>query len=237
MNAAGLRLDGRRPQEIRTADVQFDCSTAADGSCTLLSGKSKVCATVFGPQTTDMRQQSKSNEVVVTCEVAIAAFAAGEYRRDPQRKTRHCDDIAATIQQVARSLIVLSQYPNSTIHINVEILRLDGNERTLGINAACLALANARVAMRDIVCSFTVGVVENHLLMDLTTEEIRSEMPMLSIALAGHNHEEIVWFEGMARITPAVLQKMIEKAQQSSIKMFNELRKALEIEAKSHEEE
>lgn len=236
VNTAGLRVDGRRPHETRSVDLEFDCSSAADGSCMLTAGKSKVCATIFGPQTADLRQQGKSSEAILTCDVAIAA-SAGEYRKNAQRKNRHCEDIATAIVQVARSLVISSQYPNSVIHINVEILRLDGNEKTLGINAACLALANARVAMRDVACAFTAGVIENHIVMDLTAEEIRSECPMLSIAFAGHNHEDIIWFEGMARMTPEMLRRIVERAQQSAIGMFKDVERMLREEVVSHTDE
>eukprot|EP00796_Vickermania_ingenoplastis_P005233 gene5233-3747_t len=229
INTAGLRLDGRRPHETRPVRIQFNCSSAADGSCVLEAGNSKVYATVFGPQTGDARQ-SKPDEATITCDVAIAACAS-DRRRNPQRRNRHCDEIATTVVQVARSLVLLPQYPNSLIHINIEILRLDGDEKTLCLNAACLALANARVAMRDVLCAFTVGVLENQVVVDLTAEEIRSECPLLSVAFAGHNKENMLWFEAVARLAPEMLKKMMERAQECSIALFNDVERALREEA------
>lgn len=235
MNAAGLRLDGRRPHETRPVALDLGFSSAADGSCLLTCGQSKVHATVFGPQTADSRL-SRMNEAVLTCDVAIAA-SAEENRKNPQRKNRHCEEIGASIVRVLRSLVILSQYPNSLIHVNVEFLRLDGDEKTLGINAACLALANARVAMRDVACAFTAGVIDNHVLMDLTAEEMRSECPLLSIAFAGHHNENILWVEEMARVSPQMLKRMMEQAQRCAGAMFRHVEQELREEAAGHAED
>lgn len=233
INAAGLRLDGRRPHEIRPLELAFDNITTVDGSCTLRSGKSKVCATVVGPQSADLAQQMNwSHEGMITCNVAVES-CTDDVRRHPQRKTRHCEDIAASVIQVMRSVVILSQYPSSLIHIDIEILELDGGEKALAINAACFALINAHVAMQDVVCAFTVGLLDNRVTMDMTLEEIRSDCPLLSIATACHNPKRIVWMESTARTSTATLQRMVEQAQQCSGDQFRAVLPALREEADS----
>lgn len=194
---------------------------------------SKVRATaVFTSTMLDARQPTRASEALLTCEVAVAASAT-EHRRAPQRRNRHCEDVAAAVVQVMRSVVVLQQYPNSHIHINVEFLHLDGAEKPLAITAASLALANARVAMRDVVCAFTVGVIDQQLLIDLTTEEVRSECPTLSVAFAGHNPENLIWCEALARVAPEMLQRMLDRAQECARGMFLDVERALRDEAAS----
>lgn len=45
----GLRLDGRRPHELRRIECSLGLLTQADGSAYLEQGNTKVLATVYGP--------------------------------------------------------------------------------------------------------------------------------------------------------------------------------------------
>ncbi|EPY31887.1 exosome complex component RRP41 [Strigomonas culicis] len=191
VSSAGLRKDGRRPPETRQVNIEFGTMAACDGSCTVTSRKSKVCATVLGPRETTNRQEAKYDQVAVTCEVAIAAFA-GERRRAAQRQTIQSEEISSAVVQVVRSIVLLSQYPGSQIHISVEILQNDGSEKIAAINAACLALVDANVAMRDAVCCLNAASLDNHILIDLTADELRSQCSVLSVAFTGHNTDNIV---------------------------------------------
>lgn len=233
INTAGLRLDGRRPHEVRPLGITFDYLATVDGSCMVTCGRSKVCATVVGPQNADLPlQMNCSREGLITCNVAVES-CADDSRHNPQRKNRHCEDIAASVLQVLRSVVILTQYPNSHIHIDIEILELDGSEKVSAINAACLALVNAHIAMQDVVISFTVGLLDNRVVMDMTREEIRSECPLLSIAIACHNPEKIVWMECTARITTESLERMVQQSQQCVADQFKAMLPALQEETDS----
>lgn len=45
----GLRIDGRRPKEIRKINIRLGVFGQADGSAYVEQGKTKVLATVYGP--------------------------------------------------------------------------------------------------------------------------------------------------------------------------------------------
>lgn len=45
----GLRIDGRRPKEIRKINIRLGVFGQADGSAYIEQGKTKVLATVYGP--------------------------------------------------------------------------------------------------------------------------------------------------------------------------------------------
>lgn len=45
----GLRLDGRRPNELRKIKCEIGVFSQADGSAVLSQGNTKVIATVYGP--------------------------------------------------------------------------------------------------------------------------------------------------------------------------------------------
>ncbi len=54
----GLRVDGRRPPELRKFKCQMGKCQQADGSAYLEQGNTKVIATVYGPH--DVRYRSTS---------------------------------------------------------------------------------------------------------------------------------------------------------------------------------
>lgn len=219
VSPAGLRLDGRRPLEARRMDIAFSTLSGCDGSCDITLGRSKVCASVFGPRESVHRQEAKHDEVIITCEVAVAAFA-GEVRRNPQRRGRLSEDISAAVVQVARSVVLLPQYPNSQIHIYLEVLQQDGNEKIACINAACLALVDANVAMRDAVCCTNVGLLDEHVLVDLTNEELRSQCPVIAAAFTGHDTRNIIWLETTSRLPPEAAIRLLKAAEQSATELF-----------------
>ncbi|CAG9583837.1 putative exosome complex exonuclease rrp41 [Leishmania major strain Friedlin] len=232
VSPAGLRLDGRRPLEARRMDIAFGTLSACDGSCDITLGQSKVCACVFGPRESLHKQEAKHDKGLVTCEVAVAAFA-GENRRNPQRRSKLSEDIGAAVVQVARSVILLSQYPNSQIHIYIEVLQQDGNEKIACVNAACLALIDANVAMRDAVCCIDAGILDEHMLIDLTSNELRSQCPVIAAAFTGHDTRNIIWLETASRLPPDSVTRLLKCAEEGATKLFEAtMRKALEEHAK-----
>lgn len=220
VSPTGLRLDGRRPLEARKMHVRFGTVANCEGSCTVEVGSSKVCASVFGPRECASTLEGRHDEAILTCGVAVAAFA-GLNRRNPQHRSKLYEEIAASVVQVARSVVLLSQFPNSQIRIFVEVLQQDGSEKVACINAACLALIDANVAMRDAVVCVNVGLVDNNTLVDLTSEELRSQCPVLSAAFTGHGDGDFIWVETTSRLSPESVEVLMQQAQRSAASLFD----------------
>lgn len=71
LSPEGLRLDGRRPRELRRLDVEIGTLGKADGSATFTMGNTIVTAAVFGPHEVTMgraRGAQKQDRAVVNCE-------------------------------------------------------------------------------------------------------------------------------------------------------------------------
>ena len=73
----GLRLDGRRPRELRQLKCDFGVLQSADGSATFEMGNTKVLAAVFGPKEPELRSQADATAAIVKCEYAMASFSTG----------------------------------------------------------------------------------------------------------------------------------------------------------------
>lgn len=50
LSPEGLRLDGRRPGELRTLNSKLGCIPQADGSASLSMGNTRVIVTINGPR-------------------------------------------------------------------------------------------------------------------------------------------------------------------------------------------
>jgi exosome complex component RRP41 len=57
----------------------------------------------------------------------------------------------------------------------LQVLQADGGTRCACINAACMALANAGIPMRDMVAGCAVGYLQSSPLLDLNYQEDAGE--------------------------------------------------------------
>ena len=79
---SGLRVDGRRPNELRRLRAHLGVLRAADGSAYLEMGNTKVVAAVYGPREVRRgRAAAAHDRAIVTCEFSMATFSTGERRR------------------------------------------------------------------------------------------------------------------------------------------------------------
>lgn len=231
INPAGLRLDGRRPREHRRVLVELGTFPQADGSCTLTVGGTKVVARVTGPKEMGHRTDGTTEGAQISVEAAIPAFA-GERRRHG-KKARQSSELAQMVLESAQSLVQTSQYPSSRIHILVDVIQHDGGERAAAINAACLALANASIAMRDIPAALTVGILEQQTVCDVTGTELKSQCPLLTVAFRSHEKDAIVLCEMTSRVSELALDDMFRVAAEAAQDLSKLFFDALQVHAKT----
>eukprot|EP00258_Populus_trichocarpa_P024139 XP_024440158.1 exosome complex component RRP41 homolog isoform X2 [Populus trichocarpa] len=142
VNPEGLRLDGRRPMEMRQLRAQIGAVAKADGSAVFEMGNTKVIAAVYGPREVQNRSQQINDQALVRCEYSMANFSTGDRRRKP-KGDRRSTEISLVIRQAMEECILTNLMPRSQIDIYVQVLQADGGTRSACINAATLALADA----------------------------------------------------------------------------------------------
>jgi len=81
INISGLRLDGRRPHEVRRVRSQLGLFPRADGSALLEMGHTKVMAVVHGPRESTHRSGSEHDAAVLECDVRFVAICVRLFRR------------------------------------------------------------------------------------------------------------------------------------------------------------
>ncbi|XP_038217960.1 exosome complex component RRP41 [Zerene cesonia] len=156
LSSQGLRLDGRRPDELRRIRCKLGVFTQPDGSAYLEQGNTKVLAAVYGPHQAAKSKMSTEG-VVVNCQYSMATFSTGERKNRP-RGDRKSQEMSLHLRQALSAAIKTELYPRSQIDIYVEVLQADGGAYCACVNAATLALIDAGVPLRAYACACSSSV-------------------------------------------------------------------------------
>jgi exosome complex component RRP41 len=185
-----LRIDGRRPNEIRPIECESgDIVAGSDGSASVSMGLTKAIAYIYGPRPLGKRQSSKPGHAAVLVEYRTATFGAIDRKRR-SKGDRQSQERALWLQGIFEQAILTDQYPKSQIEIFVEVLQQDGSPVSAAINAVTLALVNAGIPMRDVVSSVTLGLMDNKsILVDLNHSEAENGAGSAQICMATYSRE------------------------------------------------
>jgi len=182
LSPEGLRLDGRRPGEMRKVRCRMGVLSRPDGSAFFQQGNTQVIASVFGPREVSRRSNALHDRAIVTCEYRMAAFSTGE-RKAKMKGDRRSMEISLVIRQTFEEAIMTSLYPRSQIDLFIEVIQADGGTRCAAINAVTLALIDAGIPMKDFVVSAAAGYISGTPILDLNYVEDAAGGPDLPVAI------------------------------------------------------
>jgi exosome complex component RRP41 len=177
----GLRLDGRKPDELRPVKLQVDVITNADGSAYIEQGKNKILAGVYGPREVHPKHLALQDRTVLKCRYHMAPFSVQE-RKSPAPSRREVE-LSKVIRESLEPAIFMEYYPRTMIDVYVEVLQADGGTRCASITAAALALADSGVPMRDLVVACAAGKVDDTIVLDLMDTEDKVGSADVPVAL------------------------------------------------------
>lgn len=169
LNKKGLRLDGRKLNELRPVKIEVGILPNADGSAYIEHGKNKILAGAFGPREMHPKHLQKADRMVLRCRYHMAPFSVPE-RKSPAPSRRE-NELSKVIRDSLLPSLFVENYPRTGVDVFIEILQADGGTRCASITAASLALADAGLPMRDIVVACAAGKVENKVALDLMDTE------------------------------------------------------------------
>ena len=160
----GLRVDGRRRNELRHFVAKSNVSSTADGSIYLVQGNTKILCTVSGPKEPPARNLQQANKGVLKISIEIAAFSTME-RRMRNRADRRVQELQTVIEQTFEESVQLSLLPRSYIQINLQVLSQDGGLLASCVNAATLALSDAGIPVFDYVVACSIGLIDEEIIL------------------------------------------------------------------------
>jgi len=217
VNEKGLRIDGRRLDEIRPIKMEVGLLANADGSAYVEQGRNKVLVAVYGPREAHPKYVGLHDRAVIRCRYHMAPFSTEE-RKSPAPSRREVE-ISKVVREALEPAIFSEQYPRSMIDIFIEVLQSDGGSRCVSITAASLALADAGIPLRDLVAACAVGKIDGNLAVDLSDIEDKlgdADMPVAIIPAL--NRISLLQMDGL--FTEEEFVKALDLARNACMKIY-----------------
>ncbi|WP_440060199.1 exosome complex exonuclease Rrp41 [Thermogladius sp. 4427co] len=222
----GVRIDGRKPDELRPVRMEVGVLKNANGSALVEYGKTKVIAAVYGPREALPKAVQLPDRAVLRVRYHMAPFSTEEHK-SPAPSRREIE-LSKVIREALESVIFVDQFPRASIDVFIEVLQADGGTRTAGLTAASLALADAGIPMRDLVAGVAVGKVDGVLVLDINElEDEYGEADMPFGYAAGV--DEIVLLQLNGVLTPDEFKKAIELAKKGAEKIYAQMKETLHM--------
>lgn len=192
----GLRVDGRRPDELRPIKIEVGTLRNADGSAYIEFGKNKVVVAVYGPKEVHPRHMALPDRSVLRCRYHMSPFST-DTRKSPAPSRREIE-ISKVVRESLEPSLMLEDYPRTAINVYLEVLQSDGGSRVAGITAASVALADAGINMRDLVVGCSAGKIDGVVVLDLDDlEDKEGEADMPVSIMPNLNQVTLMQLDGM----------------------------------------
>ena len=220
----GLRVDGRRIDELRPIKLEVGVLDKADGSAYIEHGKNKILAAVYGPRDAHPKHIALADRAVVRCRYHMAPFSTEE-RKSPAPSRRELE-LSKVIRESLEPSIMSEYFPRATIDIFIEVLQADAGTRCAGITSAALALADAGIPMKELVAGCAAGKIEGKVVLDLSDIEDKQGEADLPVALmARSNVVTLLQMDGS--LTADEFNQAFDMATEACRKIYEMQREAL----------
>jgi exosome complex component RRP41 len=230
----GLRLDGRKADELRPLKIEVGVLSNADGSAYIEHGKNKILAAVYGPKEMHPKHLSLPDRMVLRCRYHMAPFSVQE-RKSPAPSRREVE-LSKVIRESLEPAVFVDLYPRSGIDVFVEVLQADGGTRCASITAASLAIADAGIPMRDLVVACAAGKVDDKVVLDLMDTEDKVGVADVPVAFMPNlNAVTLLQMDGI--LAPEEFEKAVNLAIEGCKKIYVLQKEALKTKYMSVKEE
>eukprot|EP00249_Psilotum_nudum_P008669 c21434_g2_i1 orf=683-1408(-) len=157
----GTRSDGRTSNHLRPLTCSRGLLHRADGSARWSHDNTIVVAAVYGPKAVSGRRENAERailEVTWKPKSGIAANAEKESELILRRSLEY--------------IMIASLHPNTAISVIIQVINDDGAVVPCALNAACAALVDAGIPLRNLLAAISCGVTKTgDILLDPTKRE------------------------------------------------------------------
>ncbi len=222
-----MRIDNRRPDQMRPVRITTNYLLTAEGSALIEVGNTRVLCAASIEETVPSFLRG-SGRGWVTAEYAMLPRATAQ--RTPREVLKghpsgRTQEIQRLIGRSLRSVVNMAALGDRTVIVDCDVLQADGGTRTAAITGAYVALVLAlkqlvefkalkSLPVTDSVAATSVGVVGGEPMLDLCyDEDSRAEVDM-NVVLTGSGR--FVELQATAEKTPfddAQLSQLLETAR------------------------
>jgi len=222
------RIDGRGFNETRPIEAKVGIIKRADGSAMFKIGNTIAYATVYGPRDLHPKFLKDPQKGILRCNYNMMPFSSSGERVRPGG-SRRSKEISFVTGKALLPVLNLEEYPNSVVDVFIELLQTEAGSRCAGICAASMALADAGLEMKDLVCAVSVGRVDDKLLVDLDySEESYADGPVADIPIAiMPNSGKVTLLQMDGEVKKEELTKLLEMGKKACMDIYEIQKKAL----------
>ena len=222
------RIDGRGFNETRPIEAKVGVIKRADGSALFKIGNTWAYAAVYGPRNLHPKFLQDPRKGILRCNYNMMPFSSSGERVRPGG-SRRSKEISLVTGKALLPVLNLEEYPNSVVDVFIELSKTEAGSRCAGICAASMALADAGLDMKDLVCAVSVGKVDDKLVVDLDySEESYQEGPVADIPIAIMPHSgKITLLQMDGEVKKDELIKAIEMGKKVCMDIYEIQKKAL----------
>lgn len=193
-----MRIDNRKPDELRTVTIERNFTKFAPGSVLIQLGGTKVLCTATIEESVPPHLKN-SGKGWITAEYSL--LPGSTQTRVPRESTRgkvtgRTHEIQRLIGRSLRAIVKLSELGERTIWIDCDVLQADGGTRTTSITGGYVALIDALRCMKekgqiktipvtDSIAAVSVGIVKGTPMLDLCYEEDLNAQVDMNIVMTG----------------------------------------------------
>ena len=222
------RMDGRGFDETRPIEAKVGVIKRADGSAMFKIGNTWAYAAVYGPRDLYPRFMQNPERGILRCNYNMMPFSSSGERVRPGG-SRRSKEISMVTEKALIPVLNLEEYPNSVVDVFIELPQTEAGSRCAGICAASMALADAGLEMKDLVCAVSVGRVADKLLVDLDySEESYADGPVADIPIAMMPYSnKLTLLQMDGEVKKEDLMKLLEMGKKACMDIYEIQKKAL----------
>lgn len=220
------RFDGRGMDELRPMSAKVGIVPRADGSAMFQIGKTIAYAAVYGPRDLHPKFMQNPETGILRVNYNMMPFS-GHGERVRPGGGRRSKEISMVMQNALLPVLNLKDYPNAVVDVFVELPQTDAGTRCAAITAASMALADAGLEMRDMVCAVAAGRVMDKVVLDLNyNEDSHEDGADLPVAILP-NSGKVTLLQMDGEVTREQLKEAINKAKDACKKIYEVQKAAL----------
>ena len=228
------RIDGRKFDQTRKIEAKVGVIPNADGSAMFKIGNTWAYAAVYGPRNLHPKFLQDPSKGILRCNYNMMPFSSSGERVRPGG-SRRSKEISLVTEKALLPVLDLSEYPNSVVDVFIELPQTEAGSRCAGICAASMALADAGLAMKDLVAAVSAGRVDDKLVVDLDySEESYEGGPVADIPVAMMPTDgKITLLQMDGLVSRDQLRKVLDMAKKACKEIYEIQKKALKDKYKS----
>ena len=208
----GIRLDGRRPEDVREVSIEAGILPQADGSAEVRWGQNLVVVAVYGPVEAHPRKIQLQDRAVIDVRYNMAPFSTSDRMR-PGFNRRSIEISKVTADALA-TIVEVERFPRTKISVEIEVLQAEAGTRCVGITAAAVALADAGLPMKDLLVSIASGKIGGVVVCDLDQAEDNygeADLPVAIMPATG----EIAFMQMDGDLSPEEVKQAMDYNEQA----------------------